>query len=132
MKPDIENRDDIQLLVDAFYAKVRTDEIIGYLFNDVAKVNWATHLPRMYEFWENVLFQTGNFSGNPMVAHYQLHQKSPLTAGHFSQWQKLFLATVDEFFEGEKAELAKQRALSISAMIQWKVIAGGDKGPLSP
>ena len=82
MKKDISNRADIQLLVDSFYNKVRADETIGYLFNDVAKVNWEQHLPRMYDFWENILFQTGSFKGNPMVAHVQLHQKSPLSATH--------------------------------------------------
>jgi hemoglobin len=121
MKKDISNRADIQLLVDTFYNKVRLDETIGYLFNDVAQVNWEQHLPRMYDFWENILFQTGGFKGNPMAAHVQLHQQSPLTAAHFERWQQLFLATVDEQFEGDKAELIKQRARSIATMMLIKV-----------
>ena len=126
MKKDIANRADVQLLVDTFYTKVRADETIGYLFNDVAQVNWALHLPRMYDFWENILFQTGGFKGNPMAAHVQLHQRSPLTAAHFEQWLKLFLATVDELFDGDMAELIKQRARSISTMMQIKVHPSGD------
>jgi hemoglobin len=126
MKKDIANRADIQLLVDSFYTKVQADETIGYLFNDVAKVNWELHLPRMYDFWENILFQTGGFKGNPMVAHVQLHQKSPLSAAHFERWQQLFLTTVDELFEGDKAELIKQRARSIATMMQIKVHPGND------
>ena len=126
MKMDIANRTDIQLLVDTFYTKVRADATIGYLFNDVARVTWELHLPRMYDFWENILFQTGSFKGNPMAAHVQLHQKSPLTAGHFEQWLKLFLATVDELFEGDKAELIKQRARSIATMMQIKVHPSND------
>jgi hemoglobin len=122
MKTDITNRADIQLLVDAFYNKVRADEVIGYLFNDVAKVDWEHHLPRMYDFWENIIFQTGNFKGNPMIAHMQLHQKSPLSKEHFGRWQKLFLETVDELFEGDNAEIAKQRAMSIATIMQIKVI----------
>jgi hemoglobin len=121
MKRDISNRADIQQLVDTFYTKVRSDEVIGYLFNDVAQINWELHLPRMYDFWENIIFQTGSFKGNPMVAHVQLHEKSPLTKEHFARWQQLFLATVNELFEGEKTELAKQRALSIATMMQLKV-----------
>jgi hemoglobin len=122
MQNDISNRDDIKTLVDHFYTKVRRDETIGYLFNDVAKVNWEHHLPRMYDFWENIIFQTGTFTGNPMVAHAQLHQKSPLTPAHFERWLQLFLETVNELFEGEKAELAKQRAQSIATMMQIKVL----------
>lgn len=126
MKPDIKDRADIQQLVDTFYTKVRADETIGYLFNEVAKVNWEMHLPRMYDFWENILFQTAGFKGNPMAAHLQLHQKSPLTAGHFQQWLSLWLATVDELFEGDKTELIKQRARSIATMMQIKVHPSND------
>ena len=39
MKTDIRNRKDIEKLVNTFYDKVKTDEVIGYLFNDVAQVN---------------------------------------------------------------------------------------------
>jgi hemoglobin len=126
MKKDISNRADIQQLVDTFYIKVRADETIGYLFNDVAQVNWEQHLPRMYDFWENILFQTGSFKGNPMAAHVQLHQKSPLSAAHFDRWQQLFNATVDELFEGDMAELIKQRALSIATMMRIKVFPTND------
>jgi hemoglobin len=126
MKNDIRDRADIKLLVDTFYTKVRADDTIGYLFEEVARVDWEKHLPRMYDFWENIVFQTGGFKGNPMVAHMMLHQKSPLTAAHFKQWLKLFLATVDELFEGDNAELIKQRARSIATMMQIKVSPSND------
>lgn len=122
MKADILTKEDIKLLVDSFYEKVKKDTVISYLFNDVAKVNWELHLPRMYDFWENIIFQTGSFSGNPMAAHAQLHQQSPLTAEHFARWQQLFLETVSELFEGDNAVLARQRAVSIATMMQIKVL----------
>ena len=50
MKKDIANRTDIELLVNKFYDKVTADTTIGYIFTDVAKVNWELHLPRMYDF----------------------------------------------------------------------------------
>jgi hemoglobin len=61
-----------------------------------------------------------------MVAHEQLHQKSPLSAEHFDRWLQLFLSTVNELFEGEKAELIKQRALSIATMMRIKVFPTND------
>jgi len=121
MTRDIENRQDIEVLIRSFYDKVIRDETIGYIFNDVAKVNWATHLPVMYDFWESVIFYTGTYRGNPIELHRQLNTKEPLTAEHFKQWLHLFTATVDELFEGEKAELARQRALSIATIIQVKI-----------
>lgn len=120
-KHDITNRQDVELLIRRFYDKVIADTTIGYIFNDVAKVDWDTHLPIMFDFWENVLFYTGTYRGNTMQMHKELHVKEPLTAEHFAQWMRLFTQTVDELFEGEKAELAKQRALSISTMIQVKI-----------
>jgi len=128
MKRDIENRSDVQQLVDTFYEKVRRDATIGYLFNDVARVDWELHLPRMYDFWENIVFQTGGFAGNPMTVHMQLHQKSPLSAAHFAQWLNLFLTTADELFEGKNTELVKQRAQSIATMMQVKIIQSGISG----
>ncbi len=124
MKKDIAGRDDIILLVNTFYEKVKKDQVIGYIFNDVAKVNWQKHLPVMYDFWENVIFFTGAYTGNPMTAHKQLHQKTELKPAHFQEWIKLFTQTVDELFEGDKAELSKQRAISIATVIQIKIIHG--------
>lgn len=125
MKADIQSRSDIQLLVDRFYDKVKQDEAISYLFIDVAKVDWEHHLPRMYDFWENIVFQTGGFTGNPMAAHLQLNQKSPLKQEHFVRWLQLFFETVDELFDGDNAELIKQRAQSIATMMQIKIIKSG-------
>lgn len=125
MKRDITNRKDIQLLVDTFYEKVRRDDTIGYIFNEVAKVDWPHHLPIMYDFWENIAFQTGGYSGNPMPVHMQLHQQTPLTAAHFERWLQLFTGTADELFEGNKTELVKQRALSIATMMRIKIINKG-------
>jgi Truncated hemoglobins len=126
MKTDISNRSDIQVLIDSFYTKVRADDTIGYIFNDVAKVNWEQHLPRMYDFWESIIFQSGNFRGNPMAVHVQLHQRTPLLKEHFDRWLALFNQTVDELFEGNNAELAKQRALSIATMMRVKIAAAND------
>ncbi len=123
MKKDIEGKADIQLLVDAFYKKVKTDALIGYIFTDIVKVHWEKHLPVMYNFWENSLFYTGSYEGNPMEPHKHLHRVMPLTAEHFTQWTTLFTNTVDELFEGKNANLAKQRAISIATVMQIKILA---------
>jgi hemoglobin len=123
MKKDIENIQDIQLLVNSFYNKVKTDKTIGFFFNNVVNVNWEKHLPVIYNFWENALFYSGSYQGNPMEIHKHLHNISPLTAGHFKQWLYLFNTTVDELFKGKTASLAKQRALSIATVMQAKIIS---------
>ena len=122
MKKDIENMQDIQMLVNSFYDKVKIDPVIGFIFNDIVKVNWKKHLQVMYDFWDNTLFYTGAYMGNPMEMHRRLNQRIPLTAEHFNQWIYLFTSTVDDLFAGEKAALAKQRAISISTVIQIKIL----------
>jgi hemoglobin len=122
MKKDIENREDIEILVNKFYDKVKQDEVIGFIFNDIVKVNWEKHLPRMYDFWENTIFYTGTYTGNPMEMHKHLNRVVPLSTEQFLQWNKLFVLTVDENFDGNHALLAKQRAISISTIMQIKII----------
>jgi hemoglobin len=122
MKNDIKDKKDIEKLVNTFYEKVKKDDLISYLFNDIAKVNWERHLPVMYNFWENALFYTGTYEGNPMEIHKHLHSLMSLKAEHFERWNHLFISTVDELFEGEKAALAKQRAISISTVMQLKIL----------
>jgi len=124
MKKDIESRADIELLVKSFYEKVKIDPVIGNIFTDIARVNWEKHLPVMFDFWENTIFYTGSYAGNPMKTHQQLNKLFPLNAAHFSQWNRLFASTVDELFEGDKAVLAKQRAISISTVMQVKLFKG--------
>lgn len=119
MKKDIAGKKDLKLLVNSFYDKVKNDPVIGYLFDGV---NWEKHLPVMYSFWDNAIFFTGGYSGNPLKIHQALHKRAPLTTEHFKRWQELFTATVDSLFAGEKAELAKQRAISISTVMQIKIL----------
>lgn len=123
MITDIRNRKDIEKLVNAFYEKIKTDAVIGYLFNEVAKVNWELHLPKMYDFWENILFYTANYEGNPMAKHKELHDKSTMTKVHFEHWIMMFNSTVDSLFIGPKAEEIKNRAMNIATAMIYKTLS---------
>lgn len=128
MKKDIRTRRDIERLVDRFYDKVKADGLLGPVFNDVARVNWEKHLPVMYDFWDNTIFFSGAYSGNPMLLHQLLHGRFALTEAHFDRWTDLFNATVDESFCGDNASMAKQRAESIAAVIRSKILENGSRG----
>ena len=121
MKTDIRDIEDIKLLVDTFYTKVRENPVIGFIFNDVAKVDWEEHLPKMYSFWNSVLFGQAMYKGNPMLTHVLLSRKTPMEASHFEEWKRLFYATVDELFEGDIAEAAKYKANSIASLMLYKI-----------
>lgn len=117
-KRDIKNRDDLKKLVDTFYEKVMQDDILKQFFQHV---DWEKHLPIMYDFWDNTIFHTGVYNGNPLNTHRKLSQRFPLKGEHFKRWELLFFSTVDELFSGINAELIKQRAASISTVMQYKV-----------
>ncbi len=53
-----------------------------------------------------------------MWIHARLSFETPLRAEHFHRWLKIFRETIDESFDGERAELAKTRAKMIANRIQ--------------
>lgn len=116
--PDLTSRADIERLVDTFYERVRVDERLGPIFTDVARVDWGVHLPRMYDFWEAVLFGASGFKGNPLAVHRALAEQTALTPGEFARWLALFTRSVDLLFTGPMADEAKQRAARIATVMQ--------------
>lgn len=120
-KREIANRDDIQSLIDSFYEKVKADELIGFIFNDVAKVDWPHHLPIMYDFWESLLLDGSNYGRNAMDPHFKLNKLVPLQPEYFDRWLELFEAAVTTLFTGEKATLAITRARSIKEIMAFKM-----------
>lgn len=121
MKKDIETRADVELLVNSFYDLVKKNALLGYIFNDVAKIDWNTHLPKMYSFWASLLLGEHSFSGNPMQKHVELSKLTEMTDVEFSEWLQLFNKTIDTLFEGPKAEEAKVRAANIARLMLYKI-----------
>jgi hemoglobin len=120
-KREINNREDIEFLIDDFYKKVIQDETIKHFFTEVVQLDWSVHIPIMYDFWETVLLKKMKYSGNPMTAHIHLHQKSALKKEHFDAWLLLWKATIRAHFEGEKADEAIDRAEKMAALITYKI-----------
>jgi hemoglobin len=111
---DIETRDDVERLVRAFYGRALTDPIIGYIFTDVAKLDLEAHVPQIASFWETILLGAQSYRGGAFRPHVELHMKVRLRSGHFERWLVLWRETVDELFEGERADVAKAHALRVA------------------
>jgi hemoglobin len=120
-KPDITGRAEIERLVNEFYHRVRSDEMLGFIFDRVAKIDWDAHLPRMYAFWETVLFRSGGYVGNPLAAHAKLSPLTEMGREQFDQWVALFRATVDDLFQGENAEHIKNCAADMANVIHGRI-----------
>lgn len=116
MKDKITSLKEIMLLVNSFYDKVKKDELLGPIFNNIVQNNWEPHLKKMYRFWETVLLNNHTYHGSPFAPHAKL----PIAAKHFDRWLELFLETIDANFVGEKANEAKWRAQKMAEMFQYK------------
>lgn len=116
MMTDIRNYDDVALLVNEFYRRVRLDEIIGPIFLERIS-DWEPHLVVLRNFWYSVLFAKSAYSGNPFMKHVDL----PIQKEHFDRWVSLFHRTVDDMYIGEIATDAKVRAGKMSTLFQAKL-----------
>lgn len=116
-RSDISTLDDIKVLVNSFYSRVRVNPVLGSIFNGVIADRWPQHLEKMYRFWQTVLLEEHTYQGRPFVPHATL----PLQAVHFESWLKLWHDTVDEFFEGPLAEDAKDRGNKMAALFFSKI-----------
>ena len=118
---DITGRPDLVRLVDAFYAKVRSDKGLGHVFDGVVKVDWENHLPKLYDFWDTVLFRAGTFRGNLIAAHANLIPLTDMGWPLFERWLEIFHATVNEHFAGERAAHIVRCAEDMASVIYSKI-----------
>lgn len=117
----LETREDIEQLVNLFYAKVIKDEKIASFFTDIVKVDWEKHLPKMYSFWESILFGQMTYKGNPMGAHFPVNEIKAMEQEHFERWLELWTQTIEENFAGENADLAIYKAQNIAKLMAFKM-----------
>lgn len=109
----IETRADINFLVISFYAKIREDEVLGPIFNQhIATEKWPEHLEKLTDFWETNLFGIPKFKGSPTQKHMQVDKNLNHTIEpfHFGRWMQFWFETIDQHFEGEMADKAKNAA----------------------
>lgn len=125
MKTDVANRSDIEKILALFYGQIRQDEVLEPFFSEVMPVNWDRHIRLMGDFWENVLFYTGDYDGDPLAAHKRINILRPTRPEHFERWLYLFTHTVDALYKGKNAAKMKKHALGIAAVMQEKVGSAG-------
>ena len=116
---DIRTQEDIQHLIEAFYAQVRADALLGPVFaSRISDGHWPEHLDTMTRFWTAALLaQAAGYRGNPGAKHLYL----PIEQAHFERWLALFGQTVDERHTGHNATEMKLRARKMGELFQAKI-----------
>jgi hemoglobin len=105
--------------VDAFYAKVVADAVLGPIFEDV---DLQQHKPRIRAYWRKMLL--GDHEGyrrNMIARHIELHTRHCLQHQHFQRWLALCVETVDEQFRGHSAIRAKRLATTIAINLETQL-----------
>lgn len=109
----------IERLVRGFYAKVRSDGLLGPVF--AARIeDWEPHLERICAFWSSVTLLSGRYHGQPMEKHLPL----PIDAEHFDRWLALFEGTAREICPPAAAEHVVERARRIAESLELGVAGG--------
>ncbi|MFA7448204.1 MAG: group III truncated hemoglobin [Weeksellaceae bacterium] len=114
---DIQVLEDVKVMVDEFYGKIRKDELLGPIFENIIQDRWPEHLEKMYSFWQTILLEERTYSGRPFVPHMNL----PVEQKHFDRWLFLFSETVDELYSGQKAITAKLQGKRMAEMFLLKI-----------
>ncbi len=113
---DLDSPVEIAEMVRRFYQDVAQDDLLGPLFNDVARVDWGAHLPKLTQFWCRALLGIEGYAGNPFRAHARIHARSAFRAEHFERWLELFHDSVELGWVGPNAQRALDLAHDVARM----------------
>lgn len=131
---DLDDPAEIDEMVRRFYADVAQDDLLGPMFNDVARVDWSEHLPKLAAFWCRALLDLPGYVGNPFRAHALVHDRRAFTAAHFRRWLDLFHETLDLGWAGPNADRAHALADNVARVHSQQLIGEAvsvERGPAS-
>ncbi len=127
----LDDADEIADLVRRFYRDVAQDDVLGPVFNDVARVDWPAHLTKLTAFWSRALLGVSGYDGNPFAAHQRIHRQRPFTKAHFDRWLALFEDTLDQGWSGPEVERARDLARTVARVHLRQLDAGAPGVPVA-
>lgn len=106
---------DLERLIPRFYDRVRADDQLGAVFNDIVE-DWPEHLDKLVAFWSSVMLTSGRYKGNPMMAHMRHHSR--MTPELFVRWLALWAEVTDEELAPPAAAAMQAKAARIAESLQ--------------
>lgn len=101
MKKDIQELEDVKQLVDRFYERATSDDLLGPIFFPFK--DSRADKKALYKYWESTLLHPALKPQQSFPAHIELM----FSAQHFIRWLTLFLQTIDNLYDGPNAGKAK-------------------------
>ncbi len=119
--PDLDSRSEIHDLVVAFYREIIFDEVLGPIFDEVAEVDWAVHIPTLIDFWCRVLLGEPGYDGAILAAHQRVHDLHAFRPEHFERWFALWTGTITEGWSGPYADRAIDHAARVAGAMSHRL-----------
>lgn len=117
----------IMCLVDAFYARVRSDPLLGPVFAAaIPEAKWPEHLATLQRFWSSVMLTSGRYSGNPVAVHRAVQG---MDRALFPHWLALFETTARDLFTPDLAAAFARKAQRIATSLQLALFHRLDQSP---
>ncbi len=113
-------------LVEAFYARVRSDPMLGPIF-DGAIADWPEHLDKLQAFWSSVMLTTGRYKGKPLPAH--VRHADAITPDTFARWLSLWRQTTGELLAPAAAAAMQDKAERIAESLMLGIRFSRDRTP---
>ena len=108
--PDMLDERMIHDVVHGFYDKIRTDDLLGPIFNGTID-DWPHHLQKMCDFWSSGFLRSVRYTGQPLQPHLIIPN---IGEEHFRRWLVLFRETVRAVCPPPVAALFMDRAIRIA------------------
>jgi len=119
--------DAIESMVGSFYARVRSDSVLGPVFTRRIE-DWPPHLERLVDFWRGVLRGEGTFKPSVRGTPHKLHRQiEELELRHFERWLSLFEETARSTFPPNAAQLVTLRARQIGMALSAHLPTAADR-----
>lgn len=127
MKHDAITEQSLTELVDAFYERVRQDDLIGPVFNDAIH-DWPDHLGKLQAFWSSVMLTSGRYKGRPLPAH--MKHAARISPASFERWLALWKATTEDLLDPESATALQDKAARIAESLSMGIVFHRDPSAL--
>ncbi len=118
---DLDTRGKIHDAVVHFYREVVFDDLLEPVFGEIAEVDWNEHIPKLIDYWCQVLLGEPGYAGYVLGPHRSVHELRPFTPELFDRWYRLWSESIDSRWSGPLAEKAKTHAERLAGVLSRKL-----------
>src|SRR3546814_11834983 len=91
LRRDLDDRAQIHDAVVAFYREIVFDDLLAPVFDEVADVDWALHIPKLIDYWCRVLLGEAGHAGSILGPTAVVAGVEPFRAAPFDRWDGLWV-----------------------------------------